>query len=79
MQRACNGRKKSPDAVTERDHHELALLLGDGDVVQGYDRLDGIDDTNVNTLALRYRFNRSCGGSIKDRVAELRSTPGSPT
>ena len=25
------------------------------------------------------RFNRSCGESIKDRVAELRSTPGSPT
>jgi hypothetical protein len=76
---ASNGRKKSPDAVTEQDHHELALLLGDGDLGQGYGRLDGIDDANVNIMALRYRFDRSSGQSIRAEVVELRSTPGSRT
>jgi hypothetical protein len=38
-----------------------------------------IDDTNVNTLALRYRFDRSSEQSIRAEVVELRSTLGSPT
>ena len=76
--RAINGRKKAPDAVTAQDHHELALLLGNGDLERGYGRLDGFRDANVNNMALRYRFDRSTGQSIKDEVAKLKSMQGSP-
>lgn len=34
-QQASNGRKKTSHSVTSQDHHKLALLLGDGDLVEG--------------------------------------------
>ncbi len=79
IQQSRNGsEKKTSHSLTAQDHHELALLLGDGDLVQGYGRLDGIDDANINTLALRYRFDRSSGQSIRAAIVELKSTLRSP-
>ena len=69
--------KKASASLTAQDHHELALLVGDGDLERGYGRLDGIADANIDKLALRYRSDRSSGQSIRVEVVELTSTIGS--
>jgi hypothetical protein len=80
IKQASNGsEKKASYVLTAQDHHELALLVGDGDVEQGYGCLDGIADANINTLALRYRVDRSSGQSIRVEVVELMSALGSRT
>jgi biotin operon repressor len=76
---AGNGRKASSYSVTAQDHRELAVLLGNGDLEQGYGSLDGIDEAKINAMAVRYRFDRLSGDLIRDEVAELRSpATGSP-
>ena len=78
IQEARNGRKKdAPHPLRAQDHHELALLVGDGDLVKGYGHLDGFAAANIDKWALRYRSDPSSGQSIRLEVDGSTSIIGS--
>jgi hypothetical protein len=67
--RLCNGR--SVDAVTSRDHSELAVCVGKGDVANGWERLQHLSVGEVDRFALRLRKEPSAAEAIKSEVQSL--------
>lgn len=73
---ASNGRKESSERITAQDHLALAELLGEGNVESGYFRMSCLNDGDADTLALRYRLNRSAGRDVLAEAERLEENIG---
>jgi hypothetical protein len=70
-EQAGNGRKEDSEGITAQDHLDLALLLGEGSIERGYGRLRDLSEADANTLAFRYRLDRSSGEAVRAEAARL--------
>jgi hypothetical protein len=73
---ASNGRKEDSERITAQDHRDLADLLGEGNIQNGYCRLCDLDEADANALALRYRLDRSSGEAVRAEAARLEAALG---
>jgi hypothetical protein len=53
------------------DQADLAKYIGDGDVRAGWETLMRLPDGEVDTMARRYRFDKTLGPAISERVRSL--------
>jgi hypothetical protein len=73
---ASNGRKEDSERITAQDHRDLADLLGEGNIQNGYCRLCDLDEADANDLALRYRLDPSSGEAVRAEAARLEANLG---
>jgi hypothetical protein len=65
-----------PRSRTGSYHRDLAALLGEGNIQNGYCRLCDLNEADANNLALRYRLDPSSGEAVREEAARLEAILG---